>query len=75
MTRDEALSALADSGQDYGSDYHDGLEGYFGWSINDDVLEIGFDHFVGDENAKSGWVSVFDKYRYKFRLVPIEGDD
>lgn len=33
LTPDEAIAQLNDEGEDAGADYHDGLEGYFGWSI------------------------------------------
>lgn len=46
MTRWEMLEALTEAGSDYESDYHDGLEGWFGWSVSfkngDAVLSVSF---------------------------------
>jgi hypothetical protein len=34
------LSYLSWTGQDHGTDYDDGLEGYFSWSVKNDVLTV-----------------------------------
>lgn len=58
MTSQKMLEHLNDAGDDSGSDFHDGLDGWFGWNVKDGVLTITFDHH--NINDTASW-----------RLVPI----
>jgi hypothetical protein len=51
------LDALSEHGEDAGSDYHDGLDGYFGWTVHhtdsdEPRLEVAFTDVLDDHTTK-----------------------
>ena len=61
MTPQQMLRNLNERGDDAGSDHNDGLDGYFGWSISDDVLTV---RFEADE--------ALSEDEHQWRLVPLD---
>lgn len=40
MSPDEMLAVVAETGEDSGSDYNDGLDGWFGFTVAGDLLTV-----------------------------------
>jgi len=57
------LAILSEYGEDASSDYNDGddVMGYFGWSIDGDVLSVSYTPDGGPSVSAASW-----------RLVPVE---
>ncbi len=66
MTPDDMLVQLDEHGGYAGSDFNHGdLNGWFGWTVRDDVLTVSFEPSEGDGPGP--------KESASWRLVPIEG--
>lgn len=74
MNRDEAIDEMNSAGHDYDSSFHEGLPGYFGWSIDghDVLLVAGEIHTVSEEDGIHE-IEV-EPFSYAWKLVPIDGD-
>lgn len=62
MTREEMLENIAGEGVQACSDYHDGLNGWFGWSIEESggekTLRISFTSYESNETSVHEWVLI-----------------
>ena len=59
MTREEMLEHLASEGENAGSDYHDGLDGWFGFTIEHNdiapVLRVTWESAATGEKQVERW--------------------
>lgn len=62
MSRTRLLGLLSEAGLDNGDAYDQGLDGWFGWEIVGDVLEVRF------ENSDEGEMTI-----YRWRLESLGG--
>jgi|GEM_PF-5393747 len=61
MTAVEMLAQLNAKGENTGSDFDDGVDGWFGWTVTNNVLAI--HHETADRQVTTR----------RWRLIPIEG--
>jgi hypothetical protein len=60
------LRVLDDEGDNCGSDYHAGLDGYFGWSVRGDVLTVYFRAAADDDGTDRGTIHA------EWKLAPFD---
>lgn len=65
MDREQAIEHLHLYGYDAGSDYHDGLDGWFKWTVVEDLLTVSWK--PGGPGTDGG-----DAFTGSWRLVPVE---
>jgi hypothetical protein len=66
VDREELLTQLANELSILGDDYNEEVEGYFGGSLDGDVLSVSFSVYEGRHEVTRDTA--------KWRLVPIEED-
>jgi hypothetical protein len=54
MTPQEALAKLTEAGENSGSDYDDGADGWFGWSVDSEHAETGVLRITWQAATESG---------------------
>lgn len=69
MDREQMLGNLAEEGANCASDYHDGVDGWFGWGLARDdegnILTVTFE--IPDDEG-----GIADRVVRRWRLTPIE---
>lgn len=62
MTPEEMITNLNEYGDSAGSEYNEGLRGWFGWSISGNILTVTFEHMPG--------IQPEPKQAASWRLIP-----